>query len=137
MGRICEYDLCAAHRKSLVIKPGSAAAGVVKLPGTDIEMYAGCSVGTDFYADKLCLSVRYASSMIQKYSGKKPSDWIDEYVTTEAKALIRSSTLTFTQIADELNFESQMLFGKFFKHTTGLTPSEYRRGNAGAMHTHQ
>jgi AraC-like DNA-binding protein len=34
--------------------------------------------------------------------------------------------MTIQQIADELNFPSQSVFGKYFKRVTGVSPREYR-----------
>jgi AraC-like DNA-binding protein len=79
-----------------------------------------------FYADKLCLTTKHLSKVIKETSGRTVGDWIDEYVTTEAKVLLRSTNMTIAQIADELNFDSQSLFGKFFRRVTGMSPTEYR-----------
>ena len=51
---------------------------------------------------------------------------IEQYVITECKALLSSTTMTIQQIADALHFPSQSVFGKYFKHVTGVSPREYR-----------
>lgn len=79
-----------------------------------------------FYADNLFMSPKYMSKLIKEASGKSAIDWINDAVILEAKALLRSSTLTIKEITYELNFPSQSFFGKYFKRHTGLTPSEYR-----------
>lgn len=79
-----------------------------------------------FYADRLCLSVSYFSSVIKKVSGKAPGEWIDDYVAGEARALLKGTNLTIQQISHELGFPSQSFFGKFFKRQVGLSPKEYR-----------
>ena len=82
--------------------------------------------GVDFYADKLCLTPKYLSTVIRQTSGKTAGDWIDEYVILEAKALLKSTNMTIQQISDELNFHSQSFFGKYFKRLVGVSPKEYR-----------
>ena len=52
---------------------------------------------------------------------------IDEFVILEAKNLLRFSGKNIQQIAYELNFPNQSSFGKYFKHLTGMSPSEYQR----------
>lgn len=79
-----------------------------------------------FYAGKLCITPKYMSKLVKEASGKSAIDWINDAVILEAKALLRSSTLTIKEITYELNFPSQSFFGKYFKRHTGFTPSEYR-----------
>ena len=82
---------------------------------------------TDFYAQKLCLTPKYLSAVIKQTSGKSVSEWIENYVTLEAKSLLKTSNLSIQQISDELNFANQSFFGKFFKRTTGMSPQEYKK----------
>jgi len=79
-----------------------------------------------FYAEKLCISPKYLSSVIHDYSGKYATQWIDEYVIMDAKALLRSSNNTIKEICSILNFANQSLFAKYFKQHTGMTPREFR-----------
>ena len=44
-----------------------------------------------------------------------------------AKLKICEKKETFTEISNELNFESIHYFTRFFKKKTGLTPKEYRK----------
>ena len=82
--------------------------------------------GLDFYAAKLCITTGYLSKVIKETSNKSANDWIDEYITLEIKALLKSTNMTIEQISDELNFPSQSFFGKYFKRVTGMSPKEYR-----------
>ena len=80
----------------------------------------------DFYADKLCLTPKYLSKVVKETSGKSATEWINDYVILEAKALLSSSNMTIQQISNELNFPSQSFFGKYFKRIVGVSPKEYR-----------
>ena len=82
--------------------------------------------GLEFYADKLCITPKHLSKIIKETTGKPANDWIDEHVALEAKALLKSTNMTISQISDELNFPSQSFFGKYFKRVTGMSPSEYK-----------
>jgi AraC-like DNA-binding protein len=79
-----------------------------------------------FYADKLCLTPKYFSKIIKDNSGISASEWIDNYIILEAKALLKSTNMTIQQISDELNFPSQSFLGKYFKRIVGVSPKEYR-----------
>jgi YesN/AraC family two-component response regulator len=83
------------------------------------------SVG--FYAEKLCLTPKYFSSLIKSNSGRSAAEWIDSFVILEAKALLKSTNMTIEQISEELHFPSQSFFGKYFKRLEGISPTEYRR----------
>lgn len=80
-----------------------------------------------FYADELCITPRYLSRVVKECTGQSAADWIERYVVLEARALLKSTTMTVQQISDELNFPSQTFFGKYFKRRVGMSPKEYRR----------
>lgn len=80
-----------------------------------------------FYADKMCMTSKYLSQVIKDYTGKTALGIIEEYVISEAKSMLLSTTMSIQQISDELNFPSQSVFGKYFKRVTGKSPTEYRR----------
>lgn len=83
------------------------------------------SVG--FYADKLFISPKYLSLIIKEVTGKSAAAWIDECVILEAKNLLKFSGKNVQQIAYELNFNNQSSFGKYFKHLTGMSPTQFQR----------
>lgn len=81
---------------------------------------------TGFYASQLCISPKYLSSIIKEQSGKTCAEWIDEYISFNAKTLLKDSTLSIKQISDRLDFPSQSIFGRFFKKINGVSPKEFR-----------
>lgn len=81
---------------------------------------------TGFYASQLCISPKYLSSIIKEQSGKTCAEWIDEYISFNAKTLLKDSTLSIKQISDRLGFPSQSIFGRFFKKINGVSPKEFR-----------
>lgn len=80
-----------------------------------------------FYAEQMHLSPKYFTTLIKKASGQTAADWINHYVILEAKNLLKYSTMNVQEIAYSLNFPNQSFFGKYFKHHTGMTPSQYKR----------
>jgi len=78
-----------------------------------------------FYADQLCLSLKYMSRVVFEQTGRHPSQWIKDYVILEAKTLLRSGRYTVQQVADELNFPNQSFFGKYFKEAVGISPRKW------------
>ena len=80
-----------------------------------------------FYADKICLTPKYLSSVIYAVSGKHASDWIHEYIMLEAKALLKSTDMNLKNISEILHFCTPSHFGRFFKRYTGYTPKKYKK----------
>ncbi|MDD3972212.1 MAG: helix-turn-helix domain-containing protein [Clostridia bacterium] len=64
--------------------------------------------------------------MCKKTSGKTASEWIQNYATTRLILLLRNNKLTFTQIADSMNFSSQSFFSRYVRKVLGVSPSVYR-----------
>jgi AraC family transcriptional activator of pobA len=79
-----------------------------------------------FYASQLCITSNYLSLLVRQHSAKSPSDWINAYVTVEAKAMLLFSGKTVKEVAYALHFPTQSSFGKYFKQQTGISPKKYR-----------
>lgn len=81
-----------------------------------------------FYADTLFITPKYLIRAIKNASGKSPGKLIDEAILEEAKLLLKSTSESIANVAEELHFADQASFSKFFKKHTGFTPVAYRRG---------
>ncbi|EKU92478.1 helix-turn-helix domain-containing protein [Bacteroides oleiciplenus] len=80
-----------------------------------------------FYANKLCLTPHYLSTVIRQSSGQTVMQWINQAIILEAKVLLKHSDMLVFQISDELGFPNPSFFSKFFKRMTGMTPAEYQK----------
>ena len=80
----------------------------------------------DFYSERMFLSSKHFSTVIKKVSGKTAGQWIDEYVILEAKTLLKYSAMSIQEISYYMNFPNPSFFGKYFRHHTGMSPSEYK-----------
>lgn len=79
-----------------------------------------------FYADLLCISPRYLSTIVQHVTGTNAKSIIDRHVILEIKALLKSTTLSAQEISNRLHFPDQSFFARYFKKHTGMTPLQYR-----------
>lgn len=79
-----------------------------------------------FYADKLFVSSKYLSSVVHDVSGNYATDWINQHVILEAKAMLRAEGMSVKDVSNRLNFANQSFFAKYFKKHTGYTPKEYK-----------
>ena len=80
----------------------------------------------EFYSDKLFITAKYLSEICKKTSGKTASEWIQNYTTQHLILLLRNKKLSFTDIADTMNFSSQSFFSRYVRKVLGVTPSQYR-----------
>lgn len=40
--------------------------------------------------------------------------------------MLKTTNMTVQQISEELNFANQSFFARYFKHLSGLSPTQYR-----------
>lgn len=81
-----------------------------------------------FYAEKAHLTTRHFSVVIKNVVGISASDYIEQYLATQAKNLLSSRPdLSVQQISDHLGYADSPSFCRFFKRLTGITPGEYIR----------
>lgn len=81
-----------------------------------------------FYADKIHLSPRHFSLVIKQAVGLSASDYIEEYILTQAQNFLTTRPdLSVQQIGYHLGFAEAPSFCRFFKRQTGITPNTFRR----------
>ena len=81
-----------------------------------------------WYAEQLCITPKYLSEIVKQVSKRTPNEWIDNYVILEIRVLLKNSTKSIKEIAEELQFPNQSFLGKYFKEHIGVSPSQYRKG---------
>ena len=81
-----------------------------------------------YYAGLLNLTPKHLSKVIRTATnGLSPVEWIEQYVTAQAKRLIESrATQTLQEIAYILGFTEPTSFYRYFKRITGMTAKQYR-----------
>ena len=81
-----------------------------------------------FYADKLCLSPKYLSSLVKHICGYTVQELVFKAITRRAIFLLTATGRPIQDIAVEMGFPNVSAFGTFFKKQTGLSPKRYREG---------
>lgn len=79
-----------------------------------------------FYADRLYISTTYLSRIVRNITGHTVCFHISELLCADARKLLECTDKDVKEIADELGFSDQSVFGKFFVRKTGLSPLKYR-----------
>ena len=110
-----------------------ASAEKTRLPSptaTEIVSYIDDNFLEKITIDELAFLFRTNRSTLckefKKTTGKTLVGYINEKKLALAKTQISDTDKTFTEIAEEMNFESIYYFTRFFKKQTGITPKEYR-----------
>lgn len=80
-----------------------------------------------WYAEQLCITPKYLSESIKTVSKRTPNEWIDNYVTLELRVLLKNTSKSIKEIAEDMNFPNQSFMGKYFKEHVGVSPSQYRK----------
>ena len=81
------------------------------------------------YADELCVSPKYLTSVCRKHSDYPASELIAASVMSRIKQLLLYSDLSIKEIAGEMGFQNLSFFGKYVRKHLGLSPNHYRKAN--------
>lgn len=80
-----------------------------------------------YYAEQLCISTRYLSTIVRMVTGNTAKAIIDHMVILEIKSLLQTTDLSVQEIAYRLSFPDQSYLGRFFRKHTGISPSHFRQ----------
>lgn len=79
-----------------------------------------------FYADLLFITRKHLTKIVKELIGRTPCEIIDGAVIFEAKLLLSNPALNISDVAQNLQFTDQSVFGKYFKKHFGISPSAFR-----------
>jgi AraC-like DNA-binding protein len=80
-----------------------------------------------WYADKLCVTAKYLSTVCKQVSGKTAFEWINDYVQRDIRNWLRNSDKSIKEIYQLLDFPSISFFGKYCRTHLGASPTELRK----------
>lgn len=80
-----------------------------------------------WYANQLCVTPKYLSTVCKKISGKTAFEWINEYVLIDIRQLLKNSNKSIKEISEYLEFKSMSFFGKYCRQHFGFSPTDYRK----------
>lgn len=81
------------------------------------------------YADELCVSPKYLTSVCRRHSDYTASELIATAITSRIKQLLLYSDLSIKEVAGEMGFDNLSFFGKYVRKHLGLSPNHYRKAN--------
>lgn len=122
------YEIMDAYRQGepLSMQPQSRQNELFRRFATELSRHYTAQREIGFYADLLCVTPKYLSTVIRATTGYGAAWWIAQTVIHHAKNKLIYSAATIQQISNELNFPNPSFFGQYFKRHTGMTPKEFR-----------
>ena len=128
MTRLLEFLLrLLSHYRKSKLNETSANKRVSMQFHSDLVQHFRKHHDVGFYADKACLTPKYFSAVIKQETGHNAAHWIRVKIIAEAKMLLHiRQDLSLKVIADMLGFGEQASFSRYFKHETGVSPTEFR-----------
>lgn len=81
------------------------------------------------FADQLCITPKYLSTIVKSVTGRSPSAWIQEKTIDKICKLLTTTAISCKEIAFQMDFCNSSSFGKYVKHNLGCSPQEYRKKN--------
>lgn len=81
------------------------------------------------FADRLCVSPKYLTSVCNQRSNKSAGDLITLSFVNRIKQLLLYSDMSVKEIANSLNFENLSFFGKYVRKHLGASPNKFRKNN--------
>ena len=92
-----------------------------------LEKYYITERSIAYYASEFSLSPNAFSKKIKQQFTKTPSQLIQERVILESKKLLHLTYKSVKEIAQELHFEDEFYFSRYFKKNVGISPTIYRK----------
>lgn len=84
------------------------------------------SISLESLAQKFDLSVRTFNRRFRSASGNTPLQYLQEVRLDQAKALLKKSNLSVSEIAYSVGYHDSSYFTSLFKRINAVTPNEYR-----------
>lgn len=82
-----------------------------------------------WFAQQLCISPKYLTSICGQKTGKTASELIAANITERIRQRLQFSDKSIKEIASEMNFDNLSFFGKYVKKHLGMSPNHFRRIN--------
>ena len=92
----------------------------------DVQKECKTQRDVSWYAEKLGITSKYLTEISKNATGCPASDWIDYYTARVLRKELLTQTVSFTDLAKEMNFTSLPVFTRYVKRVLGCSPSEVR-----------
>lgn len=109
------------------VRSYSSADAIFKNFLSMISAESPCRHDVAYYADKLCITPKYLSSICKKQTGATASVLINHMTVNYIKQMLLNSDKSIKQICTEAGFDNLSFFGKYVRRELGMSPREFRQ----------
>ena len=78
------------------------------------------------YAERLGISPSYLNKLVRTQTRHSAMDWVEISRVNWAKSLLKDSDLSIGEVSIAIGVDDPSYFTRFFRKSTGMTPSEFR-----------
>ena len=78
------------------------------------------------YAERLGISPSYLNKLVRTQTRHSAMDWVEISRINWAKCLLKDSDMSVGEISIAIGVDDPSYFTRFFRKSTGMTPSEFR-----------
>ena len=78
------------------------------------------------YAERLGISPSYLNKLVRTQTRHSAMDWVEISRVNRAKSLLKDSNLSVGEVSVAIGVDDPSYFTRFFRKSTGMTPSEFR-----------
>ena len=82
------------------------------------------------YAKRLGISPSYLNKLVRTQTRHSAMDWVEISRINWAKALLKDGDLSVSEVSLAIGVDDPSYFTRFFRKSTGMTPSEFRRSKS-------
>lgn len=118
------HDLLCSHRISL--EPYTYSSLVIRTIRY-IEAHLSVQINTSLLAAQSFVAASTLTRRFRQETGMSIGQYIDEQIMARAEHLLRNSTLSVSQISEQLGFCDQFYFSRKFREKFGVPPRDYRK----------
>ena len=79
------------------------------------------------YAERLNISPSYLNKLVRTQTRHSAMDWVEISRVNWAKCLLKDSDLSIGEVSVAIGVDDPSYFTRFFRKSTGMTPSEFRK----------
>jgi AraC-like DNA-binding protein len=123
---VCIYEIRKLLKENNLDFYPAKAFSITKQYSDLLLAHIGKKHDVGFYAQTLKITPNHLNKSVKLATGKTAVAFFNEIRLTEAQLRLKNTDLPVSEIAYQLGFEDPSYFSRFFKKSTGYSPTKFR-----------